>query len=108
MNLDDAAIDAAAAGAAATKAAGASWAGAAASVLGWVTQIDLLTLVGVLVAVSGALVSWYYQHQRTRLARAESEIRQRNLLLDEQIKKQKLAEMEARITSHAERMCDEP
>lgn len=75
--------------------------------LGWATQLDLLTLVGVTVAVGGALISWYYQRHRMRLLKeknqreaAESAIRIRNLLLDEQIKIKHRDELEARMASH--------
>lgn len=115
MGLISDATDAAAAGSIAAKASGFSWAGAGASVVGWVTQIDLLTFVGVTVAVGGALVSWYFQRQRMALHRAqdkrqaelaaqakhEGEIRQRNLLLDEQIKTLTKQELESRIAAHA-------
>lgn len=43
---------------------GITWTGAIGSVVGAVKSIDLLTVVGALVAIGGFLMNWYYSRQR--------------------------------------------
>ena len=45
---------------------GVTWTGAVGSFVGAIKSIDLLTVVGALVAVCGFLMNWYYSRQRER------------------------------------------
>lgn len=45
---------------------GITWTGAVGSFVGAIKSIDLLTVVGALVAVGGFLMNWYYSRQRER------------------------------------------
>lgn len=50
-------------------------AGAAAGLTGWLTQINWLGISGVLIAVLGLLVNFYFQHRRDKREAAESAAR---------------------------------
>ena len=45
---------------------GITWTGAVGSFVGAIKSIDLLTVVGALVAVCGFLMNWHYSRQRER------------------------------------------
>ncbi len=45
---------------------GITWTGAVGSFVGAIKSIDLLTVVGALVAVGGFLMNWHYSRQRER------------------------------------------
>jgi heme/copper-type cytochrome/quinol oxidase subunit 2 len=47
-------------------------AGAIAGVLGWLAQINWIGLSGVLIAVMGLAVNFYFQHRRDKREQAES------------------------------------
>ncbi|PIA74291.1 holin [Ectopseudomonas toyotomiensis] len=47
-------------------------AGAIAGVLGWLAQINWIGLSGVLIAVLGLAVNFYFQHRRDKREQAES------------------------------------
>ncbi|MFI8608510.1 holin [Pseudomonas sp. NPDC077649] len=47
-------------------------AGAVAGVLGWLAQINWIGLSGVLIAVLGLAVNFYFQHRRDKREQAES------------------------------------
>lgn len=49
--------------------------GAATSVVGTVSQVDILTIVGVVVAIAGFLVSLFFQLRRDRRENKEHEAR---------------------------------
>lgn len=50
---------------------GITWTGAVGSFVGAIKSIDLLTVVGALVAVGGFLMNWYYSRQRNERERRE-------------------------------------
>ena len=52
---------------------GITWTGAVGSFVGAIKSIDLLTVVGALVAVGGFLMNWYYSRQRNERERREDE-----------------------------------
>ena len=52
---------------------GITWTGAVGSFVGAIKSIDLLTVVGALVAVGGFLMNWHYSRQRNERERREDE-----------------------------------
>ena len=50
---------------------GITWTGAVGSFVGAIKSIDLLTVVGALVAVGGFLMNWHYSRQRNERERRE-------------------------------------
>ena len=52
---------------------GITWTGAVGSFVGAIKSIDLLTVVGALVAVGGFLMNWHYSLQRNERERREDE-----------------------------------
>jgi membrane associated rhomboid family serine protease len=54
-------------------------AGAFASVVSGVLSYEFGFLVGIIVAVGGLIVSWYYQRKRDKREQAEHELRMRDL-----------------------------
>ncbi len=47
-------------------------AGAFTGAVGWLAQVNWLGLSGVLIAILGLLVNFYFQHRRDKLEQAES------------------------------------
>lgn len=53
----------------------ATYGGAGASVFGWFTSNEFALLVGVIVAVGGFAVNWYYKHKEDKRRQAEHDQR---------------------------------
>ncbi len=53
----------------------ATYTGAGASVFGWLTSNEFAVLVGVVIAVAGFLVNWYYRHKEDKRQQLEHERR---------------------------------
>lgn len=78
-------------------------AGAVAGVAGWATSTNWIGLLGVLVAVASALVSWYYQRKRFRLE-AESKRAQQEHRLAESRRREEMHQAQlAAIRERCER-----
>lgn len=48
--------------------------GAATGALGWLMNNNVLGLVGVLIALAGFLVNWYYKHKHYKLAERQAQL----------------------------------
>lgn len=48
--------------------------GAGTGVLGWATDNNTLGLIGVLIALGGFLVNWYYKHKHYKLAERQAQL----------------------------------
>lgn len=53
---------------AATVADKAQWGGGVGAFWGWVTSNNVLGVIGVLIALAGFIVNWYYKHKHYKLA----------------------------------------
>ena len=53
----------------------ATYGGAGTSVFGWLLSNEFAVLIGVLIAVAGFLVNWYYRHKEHQRQQAEHERR---------------------------------
>lgn len=53
----------------------ATYTGAGTSVFGWFTSNEFALLVGVIVAVGGFIVNWYYKHKEDKRRQAEHDQR---------------------------------
>ncbi len=53
----------------------ATYGGAGASVFGWFTSNEFALLVGVVVAVGGFVINWYYKHKEDKRRQAEHDQR---------------------------------
>jgi hypothetical protein len=81
-------IAAAAAAGKAKGALGATLSGAAGTIFGLMTQQGVATAIGVVLAVCGFALTWYYNHKRARLERdMASEKRAREKKLEERAQK---------------------
>ena len=56
-----------------------TYGGAAASVLGWMLSSEFTVIVGIVVAVVGLVVNWYYKAKADRRQQAEHEARMARL-----------------------------
>ena len=78
--------------------------GAATSVFGWIVQDNLLTIIGVLVAVGGFLVNAYFKRRDTKrmekLARLRMELMQKHNDRAEELHKLKVDFLKARPTAN--------
>lgn len=78
--------------------------GAATSVFGWIVQDNLLTIIGVLVAVGGFLVNAYFKRRDTKrmekLARTRIELMEKHNARAEEIHKLKVDFLKARPTAN--------
>ena len=59
---------------------GATKTGASGAVLGWLFSQEVLAVIGVLIAIVGLFVNWYYKHQDNKRAKLEHELRVRELM----------------------------
>lgn len=77
---------------------GITWTGAVGSFVGAIKSIDLLTVVGALVAVGGFLMNWHYSRQRERreVERREEEKK----IHDLEVKKRELELKKTRDECH--------
>lgn len=48
--------------------------GAATGALGWLMNNNVLGLIGVLIALGGFLVNWYYKHKHYKLAERQAQL----------------------------------
>jgi hypothetical protein len=53
----------------------ATYTGAGASVFGWLLSNEFAVLVGVLIAIGGFCVNWYYKHKEDKRQQAEHDRR---------------------------------
>ena len=53
----------------------ATYGGASTSVLGWLVSNEFAVLIGILIAIAGFLVNWYYRHKEDKRQQAEHERR---------------------------------
>lgn len=53
----------------------ATYTGAGTSIMGWVLSSEFTILIGVMVAVGGFLVNWYYRHKEDKRQQAEHDRR---------------------------------
>lgn len=53
----------------------ATYTGAGTSVMGWVLSSEFTILIGLLVAVGGFFVNWYYRHKEDKRQQAEHDRR---------------------------------
>ncbi len=53
----------------------ATYGGASASVFGWLVSNEFAVLIGILIAVAGFGVNWYYRHKEDKRQQAEHERR---------------------------------
>lgn len=51
-----------------------TYAGAGGSFLGWLTSSEIIGLIGILLAVGGFIVNWYYKHKEYKLKKIEAGI----------------------------------
>ena len=58
-----------------TVASKATYTGAGTSVMGWVLSSEFTILIGLMVAIGGFLVNWYYKHKEDRRQQAEHDRR---------------------------------
>lgn len=54
-----------------------TWVGAGTGLVGFLTSSYFIGLVGVLIALAGFCVNWYYRHKEFKLKKAEHEKRMR-------------------------------
>ena len=59
---------------------GATKTGASGAVLGWLFSQEGLAILGVVIAVIGLAVNWYYKYQDNKRAKLEHELRVRELM----------------------------
>ena len=59
---------------------GATKTGASGAVLGWLFSQEGLAVLGVVIAVIGLIVNWYYKHQENTRAKLEHDLRVRELM----------------------------
>lgn len=64
-----------------------TYTGAATGVLGWVTQIDLLSAMGVILAIIGFLFNLWFQYRRDKREEIESAARLRIIEKQNQVDK---------------------
>ncbi|MGF6147098.1 Uncharacterised protein [Kingella potus] len=76
---------------------GITWTGAIGSFVGAVKSIDLLTVVGALVAVGGFLMNWHYSRQREKREAERREDEKRENARREQIHEMEMAERRVRL-----------
>ena len=58
---------------------GATKTGASGAVLGWLFSQEVLAVLGVVIAVIGLVVNWYYNHKRNQRENAEHVLRMKEL-----------------------------
>jgi hypothetical protein len=63
----------------ATVASKSTYAGAGASFLGWLVSSEFTIVVGIIVAIAGLAVNWYYKAKADRRGEAEHEARMARL-----------------------------
>ena len=59
---------------------GTTKAGAGSAVFGWIVSKEVLAVSGVMIALLGLCINWYYKRQDNKRARLEHELRVRELM----------------------------
>jgi hypothetical protein len=86
---------------------GITWTGAVGSFVGAIKSIDLLTVVGALVAVGGFLMNWYYSRQREHREVERREDEKRENERREQIHAMEMRKWEIKLKRLEQGECDE-